>query len=68
MLDGLAGYIQRDERNNLNGLMRGNAKGAIGIDMPGWMPVHHLDDSNHQNQRDADNSNHGQPCGTHSQF
>ena len=62
MLNRLARYIQRNKRNHLNSLVRCDAKGAIGIDVPGRVAVHHLDDSNHQDQRNAYNTDRRDPC------
>lgn len=54
MFEGLAGNVERNEGDNLNGLMRSNAEGAVGVGMPGWVAVRHLHDSDHQHQRDAE--------------
>ncbi|HEX5235103.1 MAG TPA: hypothetical protein VFW25_07215 [Silvibacterium sp.] len=54
MLDGLAGYIQGDEGDDLNGLMRGDAQRAFRIGVAGWVAMSHLQDSDHQHERDAD--------------
>ena len=65
LLDGLAGYVESDEHNDLNGLMRGDAERAVGIRMAGGMAVGHLHDSNHQYERDADDpekTNPGRAC------
>lgn len=63
MLDGLAGYIKSDERDDLNGLMRGDAKRAVRVGVAGGVAMHHLHDSNHQHQRDADDPYKSYPGG-----
>lgn len=68
MLDGLAGEIQGDERDDLNGLMCGDTKGAVGIDASVGVAVHRLYYSDHQNQRNTDDSNESYPCGARAQF
>jgi len=54
--DTQAGKIERDQRDNLDDVMRRSAKGAIVIGLPGWMAVGDLDDPTHQDQRNAHNS------------
>lgn len=61
MLDRLAGYLESDEGNNLNRLMRGHAKSAVGIRVSGRMAMRRLHESNHQHQRDANNPNKNYP-------
>jgi hypothetical protein len=48
-----AGKIEGDARSSLNNMMRGYAKRAVVIDLPGWMAVRYLDDAAHQYERDA---------------
>ena len=54
MLDRLAGYVERDERDNLDGLLRSNAESAIRVRVTGGVAVRHLHDSDHQHEGDAD--------------
>ena len=68
MLDGLARYIEGNERDNLNGLMRADAKRAIGIGVSGGVTMHRLHHSNHQNQRDADHPDQSNPGGASAQL
>lgn len=68
MLNRLAGDMQGDESNGLNGLVRRDAECAVRVDMPGGMAVRHLHHSNHQNQRDADDPEQASPGGARAQF
>jgi hypothetical protein len=61
MLNWLAGDIERDEGDDLNCLMRGDAEGAIRIGVSAGVAVCHLYDSNHQHERDADDPDEGYP-------
>ena len=61
MLDGLAGDIQSDEGDAVDGLMRGDAERAVGVGVAGGMTVRHLHDSDHQHERDAGDPNEGHP-------
>ncbi|MGC1363299.1 MAG: hypothetical protein WA602_14455 [Silvibacterium sp.] len=63
VLDGLAGDIEGDEGNDLNGLMCGDAERAVGVDVAGGMAVDHLHDSDHQDQRDAYDPEQSYPGG-----
>lgn len=61
MLDRLAGYIESDESDDLDGLMCGDAQGAIRVGMPGGVAMRRLHDSDHQYQRDADHPDERYP-------
>ncbi len=61
MLNGPAGYIQSDEGDDLDSLMRGNAEGAVRVCVASGVAVHHLYDSYHQHERDADDPDEGYP-------
>lgn len=61
MLNGLAGDVESNEGDDLNGLMRRDAKRAVRVNVPGRVAVHHLHHSNHQNQRDADDPEQRDP-------
>lgn len=54
--DTQAGKVERDQRHNLDNVMRCGTKGAIVIGLPGWMGVSNLDYPTHQDQRNANNS------------
>jgi hypothetical protein len=53
--NGHTGKCERDQRNNLNDMMRRGAKGTIVIGLSGWMAVDDLNDAAHQHQRNANN-------------
>lgn len=61
VLNGLAGDVEGNESDDLNGLMRRDAKRAVRVDMTGRMAVRHLHHPNHQNQRDADDPEQRNP-------
>jgi len=68
VLDRLAGDVEGDESNDLDGLMCRDAKRAARVNVPGRVAVHHLHNPNHQNQRNADNSKQRNPGGTRAQL
>jgi len=51
--DGSAGKAEDDQRNHLNGVMRGNAKSAAVIGLAGSVGVRNLNNSANQDKRNT---------------
>jgi hypothetical protein len=51
--NGQAGEFKRDQRDNLNDVVRSGAKGAIVIGLSGGMAMDNLNHAAHQDQRNA---------------
>jgi hypothetical protein len=54
--DGSAGKAENDQRNHLNGLMRGDAKSAVVIGLARSVGVRNLNNSANQDKRNAKES------------
>lgn len=63
MLNGLAGDVEGDQGDDLNGLMCGDAERTVRVRMAGGMAVHYLHDSDHQDERNADYPEQSYPGG-----